>query len=224
MTEADLYPLVEEHFTNLGYEVKGEVLECDLVAVRDNSIIIVELKKTFNVKLLYQAVRRLNITPDVYVAVFKPSTKQKRSHWQMMRSLSRRLHLGLIVADSKGINILVEPYQFKHTIIKKKRDALLTEFNGRKVGVNIGGVTGQKIQTAYLENAIHISVLLKKKKALSASELQKLGTGDKTYSILYNNHYGWFEKKEKGIYSLKKGKVREIKKEYKEIWHYYENA
>jgi hypothetical protein len=30
-----------------------------------------------------------------------------------------------------------------------------------------------------------------------------MGTGPKTQSILYNNHYGWFERRGRGLYGLK---------------------
>jgi hypothetical protein len=32
--------------------------------------------------------------------------------------------------------------------------------------------------------------------------LRGLGTGDKTTSILSANHYGWFQRIEKGVYEL----------------------
>jgi hypothetical protein len=37
---------------------------------------------------------------------------------------------------------------------------------------------------------------------MSAASLRQLGTAKNTYSIITNNHYGWFEKKDKGIYGL----------------------
>ena len=69
MTEAELFPIIAKYFENQGYKVQGEVKECDLVAIKGDDIVIVELKKTFNVKLLYQATRRLTITNKVYGAV-----------------------------------------------------------------------------------------------------------------------------------------------------------
>ncbi|HNL09945.1 MAG TPA: DUF2161 family putative PD-(D/E)XK-type phosphodiesterase, partial [Turneriella sp.] len=90
------------------------------------------------------------------------------------------------------------------------------------VSENTGGVTGVKLQTAYLESAIHISVLLKKHKAMQPAQLVKVGVSANARQILYNNHYGWFEKSARGLYKLKTGKARVIARENPSIWEYYE--
>ena len=68
---------------------------------------------------------------------------------------------------------------------------------------------------------MNISILLKKHKALKPKELVALGTTDKTARLLYNNHYGWFEKNIDGAYKLKRGKAKIIKNENPRIWDYY---
>ena len=221
MKESDLYVSLEAYFLKKGYNVQGEVCDCDLVAVKRDEIIIVELKKSFNVKLLYQAVRRLPITEKVYVAVFKPVARQKMSYWQMLKSLCRRLSIGLFVIDGNEVKLLVEPGAFNAKSSAAKKRKLLQEMQGRKASINLGGVTGKKLQTAYLESAVHIAVLLKKHKALSPADLKRLGTSKKTHSILYHNHYNWFQKNERGIYGLKPGVSRTIKREQPGIWEYY---
>ena len=40
--------------------------------------------------------------------------------------------------------------------------------------------------------------------------------------ILYDNHYGWFQKTGRGEYRLKAGKANLIAKENADIWRYYE--
>lgn len=219
--ESDLFPVLEKYFSKQGYRVQGEVCGCDLVALKGDNILIVELKKAFNVKLLYQAVRRLAITPDVYVAVMRPAAKQKMSYWQMLKSLSRRLQIGLLLVDAGRVSVLAEPGPFQGKSSAKKKSQLLKEFNGRKISKNVGGVTGEKINTAYLENAVNISVILSKNKILSAPRLRELGTNEKTYSVLYHNYYGWFQREGDGEYSLKPGKAAQIKKTHPEIWEYY---
>lgn len=221
MKESDLYVVLAKYYSQKGYEVKGEVCGCDFVGIKKEEIIIVELKKQFNVKLLYQATRRLAITPKVYMAIFKPGTRQKLSHWTMLKSLSRRLQLGLIIVDKENVKILAEPEPFNSVKKNNQRIKLLKEFSGRKAGNNLGGINKTKLETAYLESAIHIAVVLTKRKTSSASELLELGTPENTYQILYNNHYDWFERIEKGIYTIKKGKPKEIKRKYPGIWEYY---
>lgn len=220
-TEAHLYPTIEKYFTNRGFTVKGEVCGCDLVAVKGDEIIVAELKITFNIKLLYQAVRRLAITDQVYAVIFKPKARQKMSYWQMMKSLCRRLNIGLLVVDGDAIQTIAEPGSFAGKVLPRHKHKVLREFHGRRISQNTGGVTRVKLQTAYLEAAIHISVLLKKHKALKPADLVKLGCAEKSGQILYHNHYGWFEKTERGIYRLKSGKARVIAKENPQIWQYY---
>jgi hypothetical protein len=220
--EADLYPVVEKFFSAAGFTVKGEVCGCDLVAVKGDEIVVAELKLTFNIKLLYQAVRRLMITDRVYAVIFKPKTRQKMSYWQMMKSLSRRLNIGLLVVDGDKVLTIAEPGPFAGKVLARHKNKILREFAGRKISKNIGGVTRQKLQTAYLESAIHISVLLKKHKELKTSELVEMGASEKSAKILYHNHYGWFQKTGRGQYRLKPGKSRAIASENPEIWGYYE--
>ncbi|MDH4262462.1 MAG: DUF2161 family putative PD-(D/E)XK-type phosphodiesterase [Spirochaetia bacterium] len=221
MMESDLYIVLEKYYRKLGYDVQGEVCGCDLVAVKGEKVIIIELKKSFNVKLLYQATRRLSATEFVYIAFFKPQARQAMSFWTMVKSLCRRLNIGAIVIDSENVKFLSEPGIFSAKKSNIQRASILKEFNGRKASRNIGGVTGKKLETAYLESAVQIAVILSDNEARSAKKLQELGTSDKTYSILYQNHYGWFEKKEKGLYGIKKNSLKLIREKYPEIWLYY---
>ena len=72
LLERDLYGPVRDYLVSLGYDVKGEVLDCDLTAVRDGELIVVELKRGFTLELLYQAMARQRIADGVYVAVPLP--------------------------------------------------------------------------------------------------------------------------------------------------------
>ncbi len=74
--------------------------------------------------------------------------------------------------------------------------------DGRSDSYNRGGSTQRKLMTAYRENAVRIAALLDAKGPLAPRALRELGTGPKTQSILANNHYGWFERIERGIYDI----------------------
>ena len=50
-SEFELYEPVKDFFENLGYSVMGEVKNCDIVAKKDDDIIICEIKKSFNISL-----------------------------------------------------------------------------------------------------------------------------------------------------------------------------
>src|SRR5438105_12716794 len=101
-SEAALYAPVKRFLERLGYEVKGEVRGCDLVARRgDEPLIIVELKLRFNLRLVLQGVDRLALTERVYLAVprrgRRPGGGMRAPERPEIRKLCRRLGLGLIL-------------------------------------------------------------------------------------------------------------------------------
>lgn len=208
--EEDLYEPVRGYFTNLGYHVHAEVNDCDVVAIKTEEVIIVELKLSLNIGLLTQAVNRQKLTPEVYIAIPKPNYSLRKRKWRELVHLVRRLELGLILVDFgekvPHLRVVHEPAAFDRKRSfnqnKKHRDRLIKEVMGRKSNANIGGTTQRKVMTAYKENAIQIAFYLDHLGAMSARELRKMGTGEKTYSILYNNYYKWFERVAKGVYDL----------------------
>ncbi len=72
MKEARLYGPVKEFWTARGYTVRGEVAGCDLVARRDEELVVVELKNSMNLTLILQGIDRKAITEEVYLAVPAP--------------------------------------------------------------------------------------------------------------------------------------------------------
>ena len=54
--ETELYKPIKSYFEAQGFEVKSEIMHCDLVAIHPQSgaTILVEMKKTFNLALLLQ--------------------------------------------------------------------------------------------------------------------------------------------------------------------------
>src|SRR5436305_7624092 len=78
-SEASLYLPVKRFLEGLGYEVKGEVRGCDLVARRAGEPpVIVELKLRFNLALVLQGIDRLALSERVYVAVPRPPSRKTR--------------------------------------------------------------------------------------------------------------------------------------------------
>ena len=55
--ETDLYGPVREYLEAQGYRCR-EVNRCDLTAIEGDELIVVEMKTSFNLKLLCQAVKR----------------------------------------------------------------------------------------------------------------------------------------------------------------------
>ncbi|GAM14497.1 DUF2161 domain-containing phosphodiesterase [Mesobacillus selenatarsenatis] len=223
--EADLYEPIRKHFIKQGYRVNGEVHDCDLTAVKDEEIIIVELKLNLNIDLLLQATRRQRLTDLVYIAIPKPK-RISRKRWNDIIQLVKRLELGLIIVsfsgNRKSVEFKVHPEPYKRMTSKntRKKAALIKEIEGRSADYNIGGSTKTKIMTAYKENCIQIACYLEKLGQMSPKALVALGTGDKTPLILQKNYYKWFERVERGIYVITEQGKKELE-DYPELVGYY---
>lgn len=229
--EADLYEPVQNYFHSLGYEVQAEVNDCDVVAYKDDSLIIIELKLNLNITLLMQAVKRQKFTPDVYLAIPRPKTSLRKRRWRDLVHLIRRLELGLILISFQGrkpsLDIVHEPAPFdrKRSMRQsiKGRDKLMKEVRSRRSNHNIGGSNNITMMTAYKEISIQIAFYLDHLGAMSAKELQNLSTGEKTYGILYNNYYKWFNRVDRGVYDLTDVGRKEYQA-YPEIIKLYEQS
>lgn len=223
--EADLYEPIQKHFSKQGYRVNGEVHDCDLTAVKDEELIIVELKLNLNIDLLLQATRRQRLTDLVYIAIPKPK-RISRKRWNDIIQLVRRLELGLIIVslanNRKKIEFKVHPEPYKRMTSKntRKKAALIKEIEGRSADYNIGGSNKTKIMTAYKENCIQIACYLEKLGQMSPKALVALGTGDKTPLILQKNYYKWFERVERGIYVITEQGKADLEN-YPELVEYY---
>ena len=86
MAETELYQPIKQRLESAGYEVKAEVEGCDLVAVRDAEIVVVELKQHVNLTAILQCIDRKKLTDNVYLAVKAPAD-QGRSRWREDRSV-----------------------------------------------------------------------------------------------------------------------------------------
>ncbi len=213
--ESDLYEPIRKYFSKLGYAVYGEVKNCDVTAIKEDELIIIELKKNLTVDLLVQAANRKRMTELVYIAIPKPKYNLRSKKWRDICHLIRRLEIGLILISLQktrtNVEIALSPAPFDSLktlkLNKKKREQIIREVEGRNGDYNVGGSNKTKIMTAYKESCIQIAFLLGKLGELSPKELRSMGTGDKTASILNKNYYGWFSKVRHGVYTLnEKGK------------------
>ncbi len=200
MPETDLYLPVKRYLETQGYVVKAEVKGCDAVAVRGDEVpVIVELKKSLSLALLYQAVDRLTIAEHVYVAVARP----KRGVTADATRLCRRLGLGLIVVTSSGsVEVLADPVPYAPRPNLKKRGVLLKEFNARSGDPNVGGSTRTPLMTAYRQDAMKCFEHLKVNGPSRPRDVKAATKVDRAATILRNNVYAWFHKMEHGIYGL----------------------
>ncbi|HYE83364.1 MAG TPA: DUF2161 family putative PD-(D/E)XK-type phosphodiesterase [Clostridia bacterium] len=227
--EEDMYKPIYDYLSGLGYTVRSEVSHCDIAAAKDDQLLIVEMKKSLNLDLILQATLRQKLADMVYVAVPKPGRDLFSKRWSDLCYLLKRLQLGLIYVsikeDCSFAEVAFEPVAFDMGKTKKKnkkkQEKLIEEFEARHGDFNVGGSTGKKLVTAYKEQAIHIACCLLKNGPLSTRTLRKLGTDEKkTFDIVYQNHYGWFENISKGVYDLSADGREEIGR-YPQLVEYY---
>lgn len=210
MKESDLYPPLKQFLEGQGYEVKGEVVNCDVVAVRgEEEPLIVELKLNFNLSVLMQVVDRLALTSTVYIGIPLQTTVLKKKRKQVLKLL-KMLRLGLVAIDPKAetVDVLLDPAEYKPRIVKRKQVRLLGEFERRVGDPNVGGLAMRKgIMTAYRQRALLIAQYLREHGPSKAAVVAKAVDDPKAREVLYKDYYGWFERLGQGIYQLSpKGK------------------
>jgi len=205
--ESELYDPIKYYLEHQGYSVHGEVRNCDITATKDDELIIIELKTTFSIALVMQAIERQEITDSVYVALPVFGNKVYHRQFKGISKLLKRLELGLLfvrfLKTKTNIEIVFHPKIYQRRKNLKKRRDIIREKNARFGDFNKGGspAKAEKI-TAYKQNAIQIAVLLNQLEKASPAQLRKIGTCNNTQSILSNNYYGWFEKVKRGVYKL----------------------
>lgn len=200
LQESDLYLPVKTFLETLGYEVKGEVKDCDVTAVRDDELIVVELKTGFTIELLFQASRRQLVADGVYVAVPLPKGGYRAPRHDDIVRLCRRLEIGLLFvgfteSGAAQVDAAVHPAPARAVRTNtRKRLAVLTEHRGRTGSRNSGGVVRRKILTVYKERSLAIVAILAEHGELTTTQIRALGGPDNTSVILTRNYYSWFAK------------------------------
>jgi hypothetical protein len=200
-TETSLYGPVKRYLEALGFIVKGEVCGCDLVALRGDEppiVVIGELKLSFSLDLVLQAVDRMAACDEVWLAV--GAGGRKRLSDPRVRRLCRLLGFGLLGVSSSGwVEVLVEPNLWKPRQDRKRRARLIDEHRKRIGDPAPGGSTRQPIMTAYRQKALACAATLAEGPRRT-SELRALVPS--APEILLRNWYGWFTRIERGLYGL----------------------
>lgn len=210
--ETDLYLPIKQFLEGQGFQVRGEVQNCDLVAVRESDLLIVEMKVGFNLTLVLQGMDRLKLTDTVYLAAQAPRHRKSISSW---RELCRRLGMGLLlvhfVRPSPWVEVVCEPEAYQPRRSPKRRGRLLQEFGGRSGDHNTGGASGRPIVTAYREAALRVAAVLRDQGTARVRDLRSATGVEETGSILQRNYYGWFQRVERGVYTLTPQGVHALK-------------
>lgn len=201
--ETSLYLPVKAFIEAAGYEVKGEIGGCDLVGLSpgDPSVVVVcELKLSFNLELILQAVDRAAVADEVWIAARVSATGRGREADKRYRDLCRRMGIGMLgVSDRGEVSIIVSAVAPMPRSNPKRRSRLVREHQRRRGDPTLGGSTRTPIMTAYRQQAMLCA------EALSAGPLRPRDMRERAPDagkILLNNVYGWFERVKPGVYQL----------------------
>lgn len=221
LKESDLYLPLKEYLEHQGYRVNSEVKNCDITAIREDELIIVELKTNFSVAFLCQIVKRKEVTDSVYAAIPVLPGKNSPPNFKRIKLLLRRLEAGLILVrflkTKTRVEVVLHPVPYKSRRMHKRKSSIIREINGRYAEFNKAGQsTAEEKITAYKQEAIRIAHHLKETGRATPKQLREIGTGPKTQAILAGNHYGWFDRVSRGVYSLNKW-GNEALLQYKEV-------
>ena len=225
--ETDLYEPIRAFLEEEGYQVQAEVKDCDIAAVKDGQLVIVELKKAFNLKLVYQGLERQSLTEQVFVAIPRPKKGQREKAWKDMLKLLKRLELGLLTValDSPlhTVDVVLEPSDSIAWKNRKKREKVQAELEQRQVDGNVGGMTRRKIMTAFREKSIRLACMLEREGQISTASLRERGLED-YIGIFVKNYDKWFKRVEKGVYALsEKGWEALENEDYAKAVEFYRN-
>ncbi len=203
MKESDLYPPVKAYLEAQGYDVKAEIGDCDLMAIRGNEApVVVELKLTFSLALVMQGVARQTMFDDVYLAVPVSGDRGWKLRYKDIIRLCRRLGLGLLAVKDDGVEAHLDPGDYQPRKQKRRIGRLLKEFERRVGDPNEGGTTGVKRMTAYRQDALRCAILLGRDGPTKAALVAKGANVARAAAIMRADHYGWFERVERGVYAL----------------------
>jgi hypothetical protein len=183
--------------------VKGEIGGCDLLAISGEEapvVVICELKLSFNLELVLQAVDRASACDEVWLAARISVRGNGREADARFRNLCRRLGFGMLgVSQSGEVTIIVSPVAPMPRKDTRRRSRLVEEHKRRQGDPAVGGSTRAPIMTAYRQQALACAAAMtegpRRPRDLRPS-------APKAAAILQDNVYGWFARTERGVYAL----------------------
>ncbi len=184
--------------------MKGEIGAVDVVAIRgEEDPLLIELKLSFSLAHIYQGIARQAISDQVYLAIPKPKKASRRATKDML-SLCRRLGLGLLTVRLRDgyVEALADPVPYNPRKSKPRKAKLLREFARRVGDPNKGGATKAGIITSYRQDALKCAGYLQAHGPSKGATVAKATDVPTATRIMADDHYGWFERLERGVYGL----------------------
>ena len=205
MKEIEMYKPLKKFLEKKGYTVRAEVENIDVMAKKDDEVLIIEMKTSFNLQLVYQLIERLKITDQVYAYIPLKKGGRWPKSYKRMCALLKRLHCGLLTLDQhtyKNVVLEFEPNIYNARKNSVKKNLALKEFDARSIDLNQGGSTKEILFTGYKEKAIRVAMYLFEHGASSIKEIKENLEIEKAAIILQKNYQRWFERTAKGIYHI----------------------
>jgi hypothetical protein len=138
------------------------------------------------------------VSDRVYLAVGQWPKRMKN-----VRKLCRRLGLGLMVVAGTRADIVLDPVPYRPRLDKPKTGRLLGEHQRRVGDPNRGGSTTKvPMMTAYRQEALRCAELLASNGPMKLAALRAAADAPRAATILQQDVYGWFERVERGIYTI----------------------
>ncbi len=220
--EKDLYEPIKNYLEELGYEVDGEVKTIDLVAIKDGISVAVELKNELNLRLLEQCGERQKYVDYVFAGIWMPKNLRSKA-FQNKVYLLKRLGIGLFLVSKRSLEVTLynkpeiiplDTFRVNH---KAKGKAVWNEFEGRRVKETTGGVSGQKIISAYKEESLLVVEALANLGGKgTCKDIKTISGVLKTTNILRDNYEGYFIHESRGVYALSE-KGYKAREDFKEL-------
>lgn len=202
-SETSLYLPIKRFLEDLGFSVKGEIGNCDVLALSDGAppiVVVCELKLQFNFELVLQGVDRAAACDEVWLAAPLSGGGKGRERDPRFRALCRRLGFGLLGVTKHGsVEVLLTPIAPAPRRDRKRRSRLVDEHQRRRGDPIAGGGSRQPQMTAYRQAALACATQMvsgpRRPRDLKPH-------AENAYNILRGNVYGWFVRAERGLYDL----------------------
>ena len=168
-----------------------------------NSSVICEMKQSFTLELVLQAVDRTSVCDEVWLAVSASKRGRGRENDARVKKLCRFLGFGLLTVTAEGrVDVVAEPAPWeaearRQTAFPHRRRASSPPQGGSRRGGFYRALRPQL--TAYRQQALAVANAL----ASTSSRPRDLRIlAPDAAKILQGNVYGWFERIERGLYGL----------------------
>jgi len=162
--------------------------------------VICDLKLSFTLDLVLQAVDRSTACDEVWLAVRASLRGRGRESDPQVKRLWRLLGFGLLCVFNSGrVEVFVEPAPWRPRHNAQRRSKILDEHRRRKGDPTTGGTTRRPIMTAYRQQSLECAAALARAPARPRDLKGAIPDAPK---ILLHNVYGWFVRVERGVYSL----------------------